>query len=85
MLKNRKCSVVGINNYNKFLSTLDQSISNKKKCNTPIVQESCENTIIDMEQEMKNIIDKIIENFPWAGCQNYRLQSLDQFGPDLVM
>jgi len=62
MLKNRKCSVVGINNYNKFLSTLDQSISNKKKCNTPIVQESCENTIIDMEQEMKNIIDKIIEN-----------------------
>jgi SpoVK/Ycf46/Vps4 family AAA+-type ATPase len=65
MVKKQKCSIVAINNYNKFLSTLDQSISNKKNytINTiPIVQESCENTIIDMEQEMKNIIDKIIEN-----------------------
>jgi len=47
---------VKINNFNKFLSTLDEKYHNKK------VVQSLENKKANTEEEMKELIDKMIEN-----------------------
>jgi len=87
MFKNPVMDPNRINNYNKFLSTLDQNSSDKKKSivkekgivkEEDIVKEKGivkEEKVLEekvLEEEMKNIIDNIIENLG----QDFKLNNL---------